>query len=100
MQFDSAPTIEVDETDFGFHYVAIRQGGGKRVARVTAFIAPCFIANANGDVWLAIVPINDDRSNLYHVWWDAENRIGEEPLPSEQLASSALDNPALPTSPT
>jgi phenylpropionate dioxygenase-like ring-hydroxylating dioxygenase large terminal subunit len=41
MQFDAAPRIEADETDFGFHYVAIRQTDGKRIARVTSFIAPC-----------------------------------------------------------
>ncbi|MFM0555657.1 Rieske 2Fe-2S domain-containing protein [Paraburkholderia sediminicola] len=95
MQFDATPKIEADETDFGFHYVAIRQTGDKRIARVTAFIAPCFIANANGDVWLAIVPVSDERCNLYHVWWDAEKRIGEEPLRSEQLAFVGLDEPTL-----
>ncbi|MFM0246062.1 Rieske 2Fe-2S domain-containing protein [Paraburkholderia sediminicola] len=95
MQFDAAPRIEADETDFGFHYVAIRQTDGKRIARVTAFIAPCFIANANGDVWLAIVPVNDERCNLYHVWWDGEKRIGEEPLRSEQLKFVGLDDPTL-----
>lgn len=95
MQFDAAPRIEADETDFGFHYVAIRQLEGKRIARVTAFAAPCFIANANGDIWLAIVPVNDERCNLYHVWWDAEKRVGEEPLRSEQLRFVGLDEPTL-----
>lgn len=95
MQFDAAPRIEADETDFGFHYVAIRQNEGTRMARVTAYIAPCFIANANGDVWLAIVPVNDERCHLYHVWWDAEKRIGEEPLRNQQLAFVGLDDPTL-----
>ena len=95
MQFDAAPRIEADETDFGFHYVAIRETEGKRIARVTAFIAPCFIANANGDVFLAIVPVNDERCNLYHVWWDADKRIGEEPLRNEQLTFVGLDEPTL-----
>jgi phthalate 4,5-dioxygenase len=95
MQFDAAPRIEADETDFGFHYVAIRETEGKRIARVTAFIAPCFIANANGDVWLAIVPISDERCILYHVWWDAEKRIGDEPLRNEQLTFVGLDESTL-----
>jgi phthalate 4,5-dioxygenase len=95
MQFDAAPRIEADETDFGFHYVAIRETEGKRMARVTAFIAPCFIANANGDVFLAIVPVNDERCNLYHVWWDAGKRIGEDPLRNEQLTFVGLDEPTL-----
>ncbi|MFM0313790.1 Rieske 2Fe-2S domain-containing protein [Paraburkholderia nemoris] len=95
MQFDAAPKIEADETDFGFHYVAIREGQGQRIARITSFIAPCFIANANGDVWLAIVPISDERCFLYHVWWDAEKHIGEEPLRNEQLTFVGLDDPTL-----
>jgi phthalate 4,5-dioxygenase oxygenase subunit len=52
MQFDTAPRIESDETDFGFQYVAIRkvsEGGVERiVARVSAFHAPCFVHNPNG----------------------------------------------------
>ncbi|KWR87236.1 Rieske 2Fe-2S domain-containing protein [Cupriavidus sp. IDO] len=95
MQFDASPKIEADETDFGFHYVAIRETDGKRIARVTAFVTPCFIANANGDVWLAIVPIDDERCNFYHVWWDAEKPIGEEPLRSAQLTFVGLDEPTL-----
>jgi phthalate 4,5-dioxygenase oxygenase subunit len=95
MQFDAAPKIEADETDFGFHYVAIRQSGDTRVARVTSFIAPCYIANANGDVWLAIVPVNDERCILYHVWWDANKAIGEEPLRTAQLKFVGLDDPTL-----
>ncbi|AJX14534.1 Rieske 2Fe-2S domain-containing protein [Burkholderia ubonensis] len=95
MQFDAAPTIEADETDFGFHYVAIRQAGENRIARVTSFIAPSFIANANGDVWLAAVPINDERCYFFHVWWDAEKPIGEEPLRSAQLTFVGLDEPTL-----
>jgi phenylpropionate dioxygenase-like ring-hydroxylating dioxygenase large terminal subunit len=95
MQFDAAPTIDADETDFGFHYAAIRESAGTRIARVTSFIAPCYIANANGDVFLAIVPVNDERCNLYHVWWDAEKRIGEEPLRGAQLTFVGLDEPTL-----
>jgi nitrite reductase/ring-hydroxylating ferredoxin subunit len=95
MQFDAAPIIEADETDFGFHYVAIRQSDEKRIARVTSFIAPCFIANANGDLLLAIVPVNDERCNFFHIWWDAEKRIGDEPLRTQQLTFVGLDDPTL-----
>ncbi|CAG2157526.1 Phthalate 4,5-dioxygenase oxygenase subunit [Cupriavidus yeoncheonensis] len=95
MQFDASPTIEADETDFGFHYVAIRETDGARMARVTSFATPCFIANANGDVWLAIVPINDERCRFFHVWWDADKPVGEEPLRSHQLTFVGLDEPTL-----
>ncbi|WP_234824999.1 (2Fe-2S)-binding protein [Cupriavidus necator] len=95
MQFDSAPIIEADETDFGFHYVAIRQGEAQRIARVTSFITPCFIANANGDLLLMIVPVNDERCNFFHVWWDDEKAVGEEPLRSQQLVFVGLDDATL-----
>ena len=95
MQFDASPLIEADETDFGFHYVAIRPAGNKRMARVASFIAPCFVANPNGDLWFAVVPVNDERCNFYHVWWNADKRIGEEPLRTQQLAFVGLDEPTL-----
>jgi phenylpropionate dioxygenase-like ring-hydroxylating dioxygenase large terminal subunit len=95
MQFDATPVIEADETDFGFHYVAIRSIGETRMARIASFIAPCFIANANGDVMLLIVPVNDTRCNFFHIWWDAEKRVGEDPLRTQQLTFVGLDEPTL-----
>jgi nitrite reductase/ring-hydroxylating ferredoxin subunit len=95
MQFDASPTIEADDTDFGFHYVAMRSSGAKRMARVASFVAPCFVANPNGDLWFAVVPVNDERCNFYHVWWNAEKAIGEEPMRSRQLGFVGLDEPTL-----
>jgi phthalate 4,5-dioxygenase oxygenase subunit len=95
MQFDASPAIEADETDFGFHYVAMRPAGAKRMARIASFIAPCFVANPNGDLWFAVVPVNDERCNFFHVWWNADKRIGEEPLRTQQLAFVGLDDPTL-----
>lgn len=95
MQFDASPTIEADETDFGFHYVAMRRVGDKRMARITSFIAPCFVANPNGDLWFAVVPVNDERCNFFHVWWNPQTAIGTEPLRTQQLAFVGLDEPTL-----
>lgn len=95
MQFDAAPLIEAEETEFGFHYVAIRPAGDKRMARVAAFVAPCFVANPNGDLWFAVVPVNDERCNFYHVWWDTEKPIGEEPARTQQLQFVGLDDATL-----
>jgi phenylpropionate dioxygenase-like ring-hydroxylating dioxygenase large terminal subunit len=95
MQFDASPTIEADETDFGFHYVAMRPAGNGRMARIASFIAPCFVANPNGDLWFAVVPVNDERCNFFHVWWNADKRIGEEPMRTQQLAFVGLDEPTL-----
>ena len=95
MQFDATPQIEADATDFGFHYVAMRPTPNGRMARVASFIAPCFVANPNGDLWFAVVPVNDQRCNFYHVWWHPEKRIGEEPLRSQQLSFVGLDDATL-----
>jgi len=95
MQFDASPAIEADETDFGFHYVAMRQMGEKRMARIASFIAPCFVANPNGDLWFAVVPVNDERCNFFHVWWNAKKEIGLEPMRTQQLSFVGLDGPTL-----
>jgi phthalate 4,5-dioxygenase len=97
MQFDATPRIEAEETDFGFHYAALRKAGDSEYteARVTAFAAPCFIANPNADLWMACVPVNDTRTRFYHVWWDREKAIGEEPLRSKQLKFVGLDRESL-----
>ena len=95
MQFDASPAIEADETDFGFHYVAMRKVGENRMARVASFIAPCFVANPNGDLWFAVVPVNDERCNFFHVWWNADKPIGEEPMRTQQLAFVGLDETTL-----
>ncbi|HSV80538.1 MAG TPA: Rieske 2Fe-2S domain-containing protein [Ramlibacter sp.] len=95
MQFNASPAIEADETDFGFHYVAMRPAGANRMARIASFVAPCFVANPNGDLWFAVVPVNDERCNFFHVWWNADKRIGEEPLRTEQLSFVGLDEPTL-----
>jgi len=99
MAFDAAPRIEAEVTDFGFHYVALRDlsttAGRGIEARVAAFISPCFIANPNGDLFFLVVPVNDVTTRFYHVWWNTERRIGEEPQRSEQLKFVGLDEESL-----
>jgi phthalate 4,5-dioxygenase len=98
MQIDASPRIEAEDTDFGFHYAALRAGAansGTVLARIAAFIAPVFIMNPNGDLAFAVVPVNDYRTNFYHVWWDASRPIGTEPLRSQQLKFVGLDDATL-----
>src|SRR3546814_4371280 len=49
MQFDAAPRLEAEETDFGFHYVALRRNdrGAEPVteARIAPYVSPCFVLN-------------------------------------------------------
>jgi hypothetical protein len=46
-------------------------------------------------LWFAVVPVNDERCNFLHVWWNADKPIGEEPLRTQQLAFVGLDEPTL-----
>jgi len=99
MQVDAAPRIEAEETEFGFHYAALRrnpdEGTDTTLVRITAFIAPCFVVNPNGDLFFACVPLTDGRTRFYHVWWDDQRLIGTEPLRSQQLKFVGLDPEAL-----
>ena len=99
MQVDAAPRIEAEETEFGFHYAALRQTPGETadttLVRITAFIVPCFVVNPNGDLFFACVPLCDGRTRFYHIWWDEKRALGEEPLRSQQLKFVGLDPDAL-----
>ncbi|MEQ8346512.1 MAG: Rieske 2Fe-2S domain-containing protein [Sneathiellaceae bacterium] len=100
MTFDAAPTIEVDDTDFGFQYAAIRGGsdadGSETLhVRITAFSGPCFITNPNEDLFMCMVPINDEQCIHFHVFWHPERPMGEEPLRGNMLRHVGLDEDAL-----
>jgi nitrite reductase/ring-hydroxylating ferredoxin subunit len=94
MQFNAAPRIEAEETQFGVHYAAMRAnpaGDGKIMARVASFICPFATLNPNGDIVGIVVPINDVRSRHFFVFWNKDKKIGEEPLRSEQLRFVGMD---------
>jgi hypothetical protein len=98
MAFDAGPRIEVDDTDFGFQYAALRGGdnpGEDTHVRVTAVLAPFAVANPNEDLWMCIVPINDYQCIHFHVWWHPERKMNEEPLRSNMLKHVGLDEEAL-----
>jgi phenylpropionate dioxygenase-like ring-hydroxylating dioxygenase large terminal subunit len=91
MKFDAAPRIEVEDTDFGLRYAAIRNVDGKAETRITAFVAPFWMINPNGDLVVAVVPMSDEKTAFYTVWWDGQNRFGEEPLRSQSLDTIGVD---------
>lgn len=90
MQHDPAPRIESQETEFGLHYGAQRIFGDKAETNVTAFISPFFILNPN-DVYMAIVPLTDEKCAFYSVWYDGDRDYGLEPLRSQQMQAVGLD---------
>lgn len=85
MSADAAPAIEAEDTDFGFHYAAVRTVDGKPEARVAAFVAPSFVFNPNGDILVFAIPIDDERSYFNFVFWSLDKKINEEPLRTQQL---------------
>jgi phthalate 4,5-dioxygenase len=96
MKLDLAPRIEVEDAEFGFYYAALRSlidsAGAFTEARVTVFVAPCMVLNANGDLVAIVVPASDERCLFYHLFWDTERKLGEEPLRSEHLKFVGLDD--------
>lgn len=98
MGVDLAPRLEVQETDSGFRYAAIRRNDNspdQLHTRITQFVAPYFVFNANGDILTIMVPASDVKTLFFHVFWDEEKRIGEEPLRSAQLKFVGLDDETL-----
>lgn len=93
------PKIEVEETDFGFHYVALRprvtEEGVKTEARVTSFVAPFHCVNANGDLIGLIVPIDDNRTLHHFVWWSDDKEVGRDPQKRATLEFTGLTDKIL-----
>ena len=90
MAHNATPKIEAQETEFGLHYGAQRIFDGTAETNVTAFISPFFILNPN-DVYMAIVPMADDKCAFFSIWYDGVRDYGLEPLRSEQLRAVGLD---------
>ncbi|HKR17709.1 hypothetical protein, partial [Rhizorhapis sp.] len=95
LRLSVTPRVEAEDTEFGFHYASIRPDGDKELARVQAFIPPYGEVNPNGDLWMAVVPIDDHNSIYFHVWWDESREIGAEPYRTEHLKLIGLDEDAL-----
>jgi len=95
MRFDASPRIEVEDTDFGLRYAAIRHVDGKAETRITSFIAPFWQINPNGDIVVAVVPMSDEKTAFYTLWWDGQHRFGEEPLRSQSLDTIGVDQATL-----
>ena len=89
MQRNLAPRLDVQDAAFGFYYAAMRdvptEEGSQVEARVAAFFAPCGVLNPNGDIATFVVPIADDRSAFFHVFWSDTQNLNREPLRSRHL---------------
>jgi hypothetical protein len=87
---DAAPRLEVEDTPFGFHYAAIRDGDdpGTSYVRITPFVMP-FMTYPPGNVAVMRVPIDDESTAVISVVWDATT----PPDRGYALARHGMDRP-------
>jgi phenylpropionate dioxygenase-like ring-hydroxylating dioxygenase large terminal subunit len=80
-----APDIEAQETDFGMWYAALRDfvdesGAETRVARVTAWRFPTAIFTPGDNLMQLTLPVDNDRSHFFMVFWDTTQVISSGPV--------------------
>lgn len=79
---DSAPDFEVQDTDFGFRYAALRQlrdeaGRPMTGARISAFAFPSGVyVNGPEQILLIGVPVTTGAANFVMIFWHDEIPIG------------------------
>jgi phthalate 4,5-dioxygenase oxygenase subunit len=96
IQRDAGPRLEVKDTRFGFQYAAIRNRDAQSVhVRVTAFIAPFVGYVAPDGVCLFAVPMTDERTLFFNIFFDPDRPLGVDPHRSEHLAFFGLDESTL-----
>jgi phthalate 4,5-dioxygenase oxygenase subunit len=73
---DKSPRLEIERTDYGFHYAAIRKpirnAARQDYLRITEFIAPytsLIPPNQNYNVATVVVPIDDETSHFHFIAW-------------------------------
>jgi hypothetical protein len=87
---DAAPRLEVEDTSFGFHYAAIRDGDepGTSYVRITPYVMP-FMTYPPGNVAVLRVPVDDDSTAVISVVWDEHTPPDRE----YALARHGMDRP-------
>lgn len=96
---DLAPDIEVEEADFGLRYAAVSShpqpdGTVRRRARVTAFKHPTTILIQSGYLAQLVLPVDDERSYLFMVFWDPTRNIRDGAAREEILTYYGIDDVA------
>jgi phenylpropionate dioxygenase-like ring-hydroxylating dioxygenase large terminal subunit len=94
---DLAPGIEVDDTDFGLRYAAIRSyqdenGKISQAARVTNYVYPTTVATPPDNLIQITVPVDNDRSHFFMVFWDETREIGVGEARDEVRAYYGIDD--------
>jgi phthalate 4,5-dioxygenase len=96
---DTAPALEIEDTEFGYHYAAFRKGpnGGPGNVRIVPFIMPSGriipggeLQGKNNATIVFEIPVDDEHTATYSV------RYGSQPIAREiRLAETGFDDPEL-----
>lgn len=80
---DNAPSLEIENTDFGFHYAALRRpnGAGENIlfARIHPFVMPWVTMVPPGFV-VFYIPLDDEHTAYYLCFFDAKNPVDQRKL--------------------
>jgi phthalate 4,5-dioxygenase oxygenase subunit len=92
---DDAPVIQLQDTDFGFQYAAIRHSDDgnedSRYVRVTPYVMPYMTYVPPGSPAAMFIPIDDENCAMIQVIWDVE----DSPDRSETFRLLGLDDPEI-----
>lgn len=92
-----APDIEVQETDFGLRYAAIRSyrnedGTESRAARVTSYAFPTTIFVPPDYLMQITLPVDNDLSHFFMIFWDPTRQINVGEARDEIRAYYGIDD--------
>ena len=106
---NAAPKLELEFTDFGFHYAATRENAGAKpgtaVVRITAYAAPYLAFIPPGSQAFMVIPIDDTHCRFMNIWWSGTERLDSGPAHdhrikrwgvSEEILRAAGMNPVMP----
>jgi len=95
---DKSPRLQVERTDYGFHYAAIRRpiqnAATHDYVRKTVYIAPfvCLIPPNNAyNVTSVIVPQDDTHTAFHFLAWREEDNIDQEAWRKFNVAQPGID---------
>lgn len=96
---DLAPSIEVQETDFGLRYAALRSfttpdGDSGTAARITTFSFPTTIAVPPDNLMQLMLPVDTERTNFFMVFWDEQRTINSGQARDEIFEYYGIDDTA------
>jgi phthalate 4,5-dioxygenase oxygenase subunit len=92
---DNMPRLEVERTDFGFHYAAVRRVGSVSQVRVSAYVAPFLVFIPPGGMAFMAVPRDDTHTEFWNIFWHDEERLVDGPGHDALFAMFSLDDEIL-----